>query len=71
MIDARQHHNPDPAYLRGLIERAGLSQPEVARRLGVEDTTVRRWLMTPPRATCPYSAQVALELMAKAGGTAR
>lgn len=65
MLDARQYHNPDPAYLRELIERAGLSQREVARRLGVEDTTVRRWLMTPPRAACPYSAQVCLELLAR------
>lgn len=65
-IDARLHHNPDPAYLRGLIERAGISQREAARRLGVEDTTVRRWLSTPPRVACPYSAQVALELLAEA-----
>lgn len=63
-VDARQHHNPDPAYLRDLIKRAGISQREAARRLGVEDTTVRRWLASPPRAVCPYSAQVALELLA-------
>lgn len=64
MIDAAQHYRPDPAYLRELLAKAGISQREAARRLGVSDVTMRRWLMTPPRAVVPYSAQVALEVLA-------
>lgn len=64
MIDARLHHRPDPAYLRGLIERAGISQREAARRLGVTDSHLRKWLREPPASVCPYPAQVCLELLA-------
>jgi transcriptional regulator with XRE-family HTH domain len=64
VIDATTLHRPDPAYLRGLIARSGLTQREVARRLGVEPRTVRRWLTDPPQVQCPYSAQVALEMLA-------
>jgi transcriptional regulator with XRE-family HTH domain len=67
MIDATTLHRPDPVYLRGLIARSGLTQREVARRLGVEPRTVRRWLTDPPQVQCPYSAQVALETLANGG----
>lgn len=67
MIDARLHHNPDPEYLRGLIERAGISQREAARRLGVSDAHLRKWLRSPPASVCPYPAQVALEIIAGRG----
>lgn len=64
MIDAATLYRPDPAYLRSLIERSGRSQRECARIIGVDDASLRRWLMTPPRARIPYSAQVCLELLA-------
>ena len=38
------NHNPDPAYLRGLIDRAGISQREAARRLGVSPRMMRQYL---------------------------
>jgi hypothetical protein len=57
-------HNPDPGYLRGLIERAGISQQEAARVLGISPRTMRQYLAFPPAKTaleCPYLVQFALE----------
>ena len=56
------NHNPDPAYLRGLIERAGLSQREAARRIGVSERVMRYYLADPPVGKpAPYPVQYALE----------
>lgn len=66
VIDAATGYRPDPEYLRDLLAQAGISQREAARKIGVSDVTLRRWLMTPPRAVLPYSAQVCLELLARA-----
>ncbi len=55
-------HEPDPAYIRGLIERAGLSQREAARRIGVSERMMRYYVsddQNAPRA--PYPVQYALE----------
>lgn len=60
-------HNPDPAYLRGLIERAGLSQREAARRIGVSERMMRQYLAgrdTATAAVVPYPVQFALEHLA-------
>lgn len=59
-------HNPDPAYLRELLERAGLSQREAARRIGVSDRAMRYYLSTEPSAwkPAPYPIQYALESLA-------
>lgn len=56
-------HNPDPAYLRELLERAGLSQREAARRVGVSDRMMRYYLSADPAAwkPAPYAIQYALE----------
>lgn len=56
-------HNPDPAYLRELLDRAGLSQREAARRLGISDRMMRYYLSEDPGAwkPAPYSVQYALE----------
>jgi len=52
-------HNPDPAYLRELIERAGLSQREAARRIGISERVMRYYLSGEREA--PYPVQYALE----------
>ena len=55
-------YNPDPAYLRGLIERAGLSQREAARRIGISERVMRYYLADPPVGKpAPYPVQYALE----------
>lgn len=59
-------HNPDPAYLRGLLQRAGLSQREAARRIGVSERMMRYYL-APESANCrpaPYVVQYAIERLA-------
>lgn len=54
-----------PAYLRSLIERAGLSQQAAARQIGVDGRTMRYWLADPQKQRPPYSAVFALECLAK------
>lgn len=58
-------HNPDPAYLRELLERAGLSQREAARLIGITDRMMRYYLSDDPAAPrAPYAVQYALERLA-------
>ncbi len=68
-----ENHNPDPAYLRGLVSQIGLSQREVARRLGVNETQFRKYLTPRYRKShraAPYLVQYALEAWAAVvGGT--
>lgn len=61
--DARLHYNTNPAYLRGLIEQAGISQREAARRLGISDRSLRYWLAG--QENIPYAGQYCLECLAK------
>lgn len=72
-----RHHRPDPEYLLGLLNAAGLSQSEAARRLGISDRTMRRYLALPgrrdasgnsvsERVECPYTVQFSLEMLALA-----
>ncbi|HEX7383350.1 MAG TPA: helix-turn-helix transcriptional regulator [Burkholderiaceae bacterium] len=61
-------HNPDPAYLRDLLLRAGLTQREAARRIGVSERMMRYYL-APEGADhrdAPYAVQYALEALAGA-----
>lgn len=56
-------HNPSPDYLRALLERAGVSQREAARRIGISERMMRYYL-APPDADhrpAPYAIQYALE----------
>jgi len=57
------NHNPSPEYLRGLIERAGLSQREVARRIGITDRALRYYLSEDAASwkPAPYVVQFAIE----------
>lgn len=57
-------HNPDPAYLRGLLDQAGLSQREAAARLGLSERMMRYYLSPADSTThrpAPYLVQYALE----------
>lgn len=56
-------HDPRPEYLRALLDRAGLSQREAARRIGVSER-VMRYYLAPDAADyrpAPYVVQFALE----------
>lgn len=68
--DASQH-NPDPRYLRGLLEQSGLSQRQAAQLLGMSDRVVRYYLSDESSAShrpAPYVVQFALEQLAHACG---
>jgi transcriptional regulator with XRE-family HTH domain len=56
-----KNHTTDTQYYRQLIEKTGLSQNEVAKRLGVSHRTMRYYLSgtNPP----PYTFQYALEAL--------
>lgn len=63
-------HTPDPEYLRSLVERAGVSQREAARIIGVEnERTFRRYLTLKASdyQPAPYPVQFALECLAGPG----
>ena len=60
-------HNPDPRYLRGLLEKAGTSQREAARLLGITDRSMRYYLSDETSDSwraAPYPIQFALECLA-------
>lgn len=65
--DARLH-DPDPARLRSLIEAAGLTQREAAKRIGISERQMRSHLADPETAStaspAPYPTQFALEALA-------
>ena len=58
-------HNPCPRYLRLLIARAGLSQREAARRVGVSERMLRYYLSDVDDRKAPYPVQYALENLAQ------
>lgn len=63
-----KHHNPDPIYLRFLLEQAGLSQRAAARTLGVSERMMRYYLVhadNPNYRPMPYAVQFCLECLAK------
>jgi predicted transcriptional regulator len=57
-------HNPDPSYLRSLVERSGLSQRECARQLGLSERVMRYYLSGDDPREAPYVVQFALEQLA-------
>lgn len=62
-----KYHNPDPVYLRLLIERAGISRREAARLLGMSWTGFRNYLRDqsePLYRIADYRVQFALECLA-------
>ncbi len=60
-----ENYNPDPDYMRSLVEASGLSQRKAAVRIGVGERTMRAWVLGEKR--FPYSAQYAMEELAKRG----
>lgn len=67
MIPDASKHNPSPEYLRALLERAGVSQREAARRIGVSER-VMRYYLAPESADyrpAPYVVQFALESLSR------
>lgn len=62
-------HNPDPAYLRGLLQAACVSQRQAARRIGVSER-VMRYYLAPESADyrpAPYPVQFAIESLSPPG----
>lgn len=55
-------YNPDHAYLRGLVERSGLSQREAAKRIGLSDRAMRYYLSGERKPM--YAVQYLLEVLA-------
>lgn len=64
--NAPEHYNPDPNYLRSLIEQAGLSQRKAAKIIGVSERVMRNYLSLNPNdyTKCPYTVQFCLECLA-------
>ncbi|MBU1330861.1 MAG: helix-turn-helix domain-containing protein [Gammaproteobacteria bacterium] len=61
------NHNPDPRYLRGLIEQAGLTQRQAAQLVGISDRVIRYYLSeetSDSYRAAPYPVQFALECLA-------
>lgn len=60
-------HNTDPEYCAALIERSGLTQVEISRRLGIADRALRAYKDTGQSGLpMPYLVQYALECLPKA-----
>lgn len=60
-------HNPDPRYLRGLVERSGLSQRSAACAIGISDRAMRYYLSDESSRTyraAPYPVQFSMECLA-------
>ena len=58
-------HNPSPDYLRALLDHAGVSQREAARRIGISER-VMRYYLAPESADyrpAPYVVQFAIEAL--------
>jgi transcriptional regulator with XRE-family HTH domain len=59
-------HNPCPAYLRGLLDQAGLTQVQAAERIGVSARMMRYYLADGDKhRAAPYMVQFALECLAR------
>lgn len=60
------NHNPDPRYLRGLLENAGVSQRQAAQLIGISDRAMRYYLSdecSDKYRAAPYPVQFAIECL--------
>lgn len=61
------NYNPNPDYLRGLLDQAGLTQLEAAQLLGISDRVLRYYLSDEGSKSyreASYTVQFALECLA-------
>lgn len=66
--NAEKYHNPDPGYVREIVEATGLSLPILARQIGAgtTGTTISNWYKeksSPSYRPIPYTAQYAIECL--------
>ncbi|MDH0334450.1 hypothetical protein [Metapseudomonas otitidis] len=64
------NHNPDPRYLRGLLDSAGITQRKAAELIGITDRAMRYYLSDETSESyrvAPYPVQFALECLAANG----
>jgi hypothetical protein len=64
-------HNPAPAYLRGLVDQAGISQRKSAELIGLTWPGFRNYLRDESDKLyrpAPYTVQFALEALANEAG---
>lgn len=60
------NHNPDPRYLRGLLDRADVTQKQAADLIGISERVLRYYLSDTGSASyraAPYPVQFALECL--------
>lgn len=69
--DARTNHNPDPRYIRDLLDsldRAGMNQGEVAARVGITPRALRYYKSEKAdHKDIPYPVQYTIEQLASEG----
>lgn len=68
LIPDKRRRNSSPAYIRALLQRAGLTQHGAAERLGVSPRMMRYYVADPgaDHRPAPYLVQFALEVLAEA-----
>ena len=72
MKPVARFYNPDPGYLRGLLEKAGLNRTEAARRIGISRVGLNNYLCDtsePRYRAADYRTQFALECLAESHAT--
>jgi DNA-binding transcriptional regulator LsrR (DeoR family) len=65
MLPDASKHNTDTVYLRLLVDATGMTQTELADRMGVNERSFRMMLDRNRPQTMPYSIQYCLEQLAK------
>lgn len=58
-----ENHNPSADFIRELVRATGLSQRQVAKRIGVNESTLRGYLNANHASACPYPVQFCLEAL--------
>ena len=61
--DAPEHYNDDPAYLRTLLDRAGIGTRKAAELIGINNRELRHYLNG--NKSHPYGVQYCLECLAE------
>lgn len=64
MLPDKINYNPDPQYLRNLLDKADLTQISAAKLIGVSPRTFRDYLNGNHPSEAPYPVQFCLECLA-------